>query len=117
MGSYVEVVVFAVVGVLFVVVSLWFGWLLRPQNRAPEKLTTYECGEIPFGDAQIRFSIRYYMFALIFVVFDIETIFMYPWAVVFKDIGLFAFIEMVIFIGVLAIGLIYAWQKRVLKWL
>ncbi len=116
MDSYLEVVVFLAAAVGLVVVTLWMGALLRPHRPEPEKLTTYECGIPPFGDARVRWNIQYYIFALIFVVFDVETVFLYPWAVVFKELGLFGFIEMIIFILILVAGLLYAWKKRVLRW-
>lgn len=114
--QYTDIAVFFAVGSLFVAITMLAGRIFRPHNPYPEKLTTYECGEIPVGGGQVKFNIRYYVFALIFVVFDVETLFLYPWAVVFEEIGLFAFIEMLIFIGVLFVGLIYAWRKRVLRW-
>lgn len=114
--SYLDILLFAIVGLLFPVVTLVVSAILRPHRPNKEKLSTYECGELPYGDARVRFHIRYYLFALIFVVFDLETVFLYPWAVVFTKLGLFAFIEMMIFLGILFIGLIYAWKKKVLQW-
>lgn len=116
LDQFVDISVFFILGALFVAITLLVGALLRPSNPYPEKLATYECGEIPVGHGQIKFHIRYYIFALIFVVFDVETVFLYPWAVVFEEIGLFAFGEMMLFIGMLVVGLIYAWRKKVLKW-
>ena len=104
------------VGALFVAVTLLVGRLLRPHNPYPEKLAPYECGEIPVGDGQIKFNIRYYIFALIFVIFDVETVFLYPWAVVFEEIGVFAFVVMMLFIATLVEGLVYAWKKGALRW-
>lgn len=107
---------------LIVAVGFVFGGfammrLLGPQNPlAGEKLETYECGELPFDDAIVNFNIRYYVFALTFFVFDMEAIFLYPWAVVFKDMGLFGLMEMIVFLAVLAIGLLYAYRKNVLHW-
>jgi NADH-quinone oxidoreductase subunit A len=80
------------------------------------KYTPYESGMTPFGDAKIRFDVKFYMYALLFIVFDIETIFLYPWAVTFDQLGLFALVEMVIFILILFVGLIYAWKKDALRW-
>jgi NAD(P)H-quinone oxidoreductase subunit 3 len=85
-------------------------------NKSPEKLTSYESGIEPMGDAWIQFQIRYYMFALVFVIFDIETVFLYPWAMSFSDLGLSAFIEALVFIFILVIGLVYAWRKGALEW-
>lgn len=116
MDSYLDVGTFAIIGILFVVISLKLNQFLSPRNPVVEKLTTYECGEEPFHDARINFNIRYYIFALTFFVFDLEAIFLYPWAVAFKDMGLFGFMEMVVFLVILAVGLLYAWKKKVLQW-
>jgi NAD(P)H-quinone oxidoreductase subunit 3 len=90
--------------------------LLRPSRRGPERRTTYESGMEPMGGAWIQFNIRYYMFALIFVIFDVETVFLYPWAVAFSQLGLLAFIEAIIFVAILVVGLVYAWRKGALEW-
>ncbi len=90
--------------------------LLRPSTRGPERRTTYESGMEPVGGAWIQFNIRYYMFALVFVIFDVETVFLYPWAVAFHKLGVLAFIEALIFIAILIIGLVYAWRKGALEW-
>lgn len=90
--------------------------LLRPSRRSPERLTTYESGMEPIGGAWIQFNIRYYMFALVFVIFDVETVFLYPWAVAFHKLGLLAFIEALIFIAILVVALVYAWRKGALEW-
>ena len=90
--------------------------LVRPSRRGPERRTTYESGMEPIGGAWIQFNIRYYMFALVFVIFDVETVFLYPWAVAFSRLGLLAFIEALIFIGILIVGLVYAWRKGALEW-
>jgi len=117
MVNYVDLTVFLAIGVLLPLVMMGVGAFLRPQRPEKVKLEPYECGEIPIGDARIRYHIRYYIFALIFVVFDLETVFLYPWAVMWKTLGLFGFVEMLIFLGILVIGLIYAWKKRVLEWI
>ena len=90
--------------------------LLRPAEGGPERQTTYESGMEPIGGAWIQFNIRYYMFALVFVVFDVETVFLYPWAVAFSRLGLLAFVEALIFIAILVIALVYAWRKGALEW-
>jgi NAD(P)H-quinone oxidoreductase subunit 3 len=90
--------------------------LLRPKNRGGERRTTYESGMEPIGGAWIQFNIRYYMFALVFVIFDVETVFLYPWAVAFSRLGLLAFIEALIFIAILVVALFYAWRKGALEW-
>ena len=117
MSGYLDVSLFMLVGIAFPFIGLAVAWLLRPARMYDEKQSVYECGELPFGDARIKFHAHYYIFALLFVVFDVETVFLYPWAVVFKELGLFGFIEMMIFIGILVVGLVYAWRKKVLKWI
>ena len=85
-------------------------------DQGPEKLTSYESGIEPMGDAWIQFQIRYYMFALVFVIFDIETVFLYPWAMSFNELGLSAFIEALVFVFISIIGPVYAWRKGALEW-
>lgn len=114
--SYVDVGVFTVIAVGFVIVTMWLNRLIAPFHPDPAKLEAYECGEAPFMDARINFHIRYYIFALTFFVFDVEAIFMYPWAVNFRGLSLFALIEMFVFLAILAIGLAYAWRKKALQW-
>ena len=115
-NSYVVVAIFLVLGILLPVAALTAGRLLRPNKPTELKQTTYESGNEPVGEGQVRFNIRYYMFALMFVIFDVETVFLYPWAVAYNKLGLFVLIEMVIFTGMLLIGLLYAWKKKVLTW-
>jgi NADH-quinone oxidoreductase subunit A len=115
-NNYVIVAIFVALGIFLPVAALTIGKLLRPSKPNTEKLTTYESGNVPVGEGQIRFNIRYYLFALMFVIFDVETVFLYPWAVAYKQLGLFALIEMIVFVALLAVGLIYAWKKKVLQW-
>lgn len=114
--DYAIVGLFLLIGAGFVIFNFILSRLLRPSAPNPEKLSTYECGERPIGGSWIQYHLRYYIFALIFVVFDVEIVFLYPWAVVFKSLGLFAFIEMMIFLGILIVGLVYAWKKGALEW-
>lgn len=114
--GYTDVAVFAAIGSLFVIITMLLGRLFRPHNPYPEKLTTYECGEQPIGGAHVRFHSRYYIYALVFVIFDVETVYLYPWAVVLREMGVYAFILMFIFLIMLLDGLVYAWKKGVLKW-
>lgn len=114
--AYTDVAVFIAMGALFVLLNMLVGKIIRPHRPYAEKLTTYECGEEPIGDAQIKFHARYYIYALVFVVFDVETIYLYPWAVVLREMGLYAFILMAVFLIMLLDGLIYAWKKGALKW-
>jgi len=117
LSGYASVLLFMVVGVLFLVVSLVMSRIFRYTGPyTPEKYLSYECGEKPEGDAWIQFNIRFYVIALIFIIFDVEIIFLLPWAVVFKQLGMFAFVEGLIFIGILAVGLAYVWAKGDLAW-
>lgn len=115
-NNYVIVLVFLILGILLPIVALFLGKLLRPHKPTDAKNTTYESGIEPIGDARIQFNVRYYLFALMFVIFEVETVFLFPWAVAYKKLGVFALIEMLIFVVMLIIGLIYAWKKKVLKW-
>lgn len=116
-NSYMIVGIFLLVGILLPVVALTLGKLLRPYKPSAAKETTYESGIEPYHDANVRFHARYYIFALLFVIFDVETVFLYPWAVAYDKLGLFALVEMLIFVIMLLIGLAYAWKKKVLQWL
>lgn len=115
-NNYVIVAIFIALGIVLPVAALTIGKLLRPSKPNEAKETTYESGNDPVGESHVRFNIRYYLFALMFVIFDVETVFMYPWAVAYNQLGLFALIEMLIFVSLLVVGLIYAWKKKVLQW-
>ncbi|OPA75712.1 NADH:ubiquinone oxidoreductase subunit A [Paenibacillus selenitireducens] len=115
-NNYVIVAIFIGLGILLPVVALTVGRWLRPSKPTEIKQSTYESGNEPVGVGQVRFNIRYYLFALMFVIFDVETVFLYPWAVAYQQLGLFVLVEMLIFVALLLIGLIYAWKKKVLKW-
>jgi NADH:ubiquinone oxidoreductase subunit 3 (subunit A) len=116
LASHAVVLAFLVVAAAFVTVNLLVWKLIRPARHSEEKLTTYECGENPTGNAWIQFNIRFYVFALIFIVFDVEAVFLLPWAVVFREIGPLAFVEGLIFIAVLVVALAYVWKKGDLEW-
>jgi NADH-quinone oxidoreductase subunit A len=109
----------ALLGIAFVAVALLGNRLVRPKKPRPEKYTTYECGIDPVGEGWSQTQIRYYIFAFLFVIFDVESIFLFPWAVVFEKLpnAGTVLVEMIIFIGILAIGLLYAWRKKVLEWI
>jgi len=115
--SYAAVLAFLVVAVGFLVVNLLVWKVLRPSRPSEEKNTTYECGENPTGSAWIQFNIRFYVFALIFIVFDVEAVFLLPWAVVFRQLGLLAFVEGLVFIAILVVALAYVWRKGDLEWI
>lgn len=111
--------VFAVIFPLIpIVASVALGlFKIRPSKPDPIKDSIYECGMVPIGDAQVRYNVRYYLFGLLFVVFDVEAVFLYPWAVAYVGLGVYAFVEALIFIGILLIGYAYAWRKGAMEWL
>jgi NADH-quinone oxidoreductase subunit A len=120
--AYASVAAFFLVAIGFILGSLLFGKLLRPNNLYPEKLETYECGEAPVGPAWFNFNPRFYIIALIYIVFDVEIAFVYPVATVFKrwveqGSGLFAFVEIFLFVAILMLGLVYVWVKGDLEWI
>jgi NAD(P)H-quinone oxidoreductase subunit 3 len=98
------------------VLAIGTSYIVAPKRKGVERRTTYESGMEPIGAAWIQFNIRYYMFALVFVIFDVETVFLYPWAVAFSQLGLLAFVEALIFIAILVVALVYAWRKGALEW-
>jgi NADH-quinone oxidoreductase subunit A len=114
--DFANVLVFLLVGIGFVFASLLVSRLVQTIHRTPEKLINYECGEDPVGSPWVKFNIRFYMVALGFIIFDVETVFLFPWAVVFKELGLFAFVEMMIFVAILLVGLAYIWAKGDIEW-
>jgi NADH-quinone oxidoreductase subunit A len=116
LGQYVTIGIFVLVGTVLVFGTLQLSRLLRPNVPQRDKYTTYESGIDPIGTGWSQANIRYYVFALLFVVFDVEAVFLFPWAIVFERLGTQAFVEMVIFIGILAIALLYAIKKKVLEW-
>ena len=113
---YFPILFFVVVALFFGVWTLVVSYLVQPKYPEPEKLTSYECGSEPFSDARMPFPVRYYIFAMLFVIFDIEVIFLYPWAVVFSKIELIGLIEMLVFIGLFLVAYVYAWRKGALEW-
>ncbi|OGW30025.1 MAG: NADH-quinone oxidoreductase subunit A [Nitrospirae bacterium GWC2_42_7] len=114
--EYLPVLIFMMVAVAFGLVSLLLSSIVKLRRPYPEKLMPYESGNIPVGEPRQRFSVKFYIIAMLFVVFDVEAVFLYPWAIVFDKIGLYAFIEMVIFIVILLVGYIYAWKKEAFTW-
>jgi len=115
-SEYLPILIFLVISIAFGLGALLIGVIFRLRRPYKEKLMPYESGIDPVGEPRVRFSIRFYVIAMLFVVFDVEAIFLYPWAVVFDKIGLYAFVEMMIFIGMLLVGFIYAWRKEAFKW-
>ena len=116
LDDYATVLVFMVLGAVTVALMLGISRLLRPRNPSPVKLSTYECGEIPVGSSWVQFNIRFYVVALIFIIFDVEVALLYPWAVVFRRLGLLAFVEAFVFIVILLMGLAYLWKEGDLDW-
>lgn len=113
---YFPILFFVIIALTFGLWSLIISHLVHPKYPESEKLTTYECGSEPFSDARMPFPVRYYIFAMLFVIFDIEVIFLYPWAVVFSKIELIGLIEMLVFIGLFLVAYVYAWRKGALEW-
>jgi NADH-quinone oxidoreductase subunit A len=116
-ANYLFIGLFAVVGIIFPIAAVGIAYFLRPKRPQDVKSATYECGLETFGPTQVRFRAQYYLYALIFVVFDVEVAFLYPWAVAYNRLGLFALVEMIIFLGILVVGWAYAWRKGALRWL
>lgn len=114
--DYLPVLIFLAISLAIGLGALVFGILVRPRRPYQEKLSPYESGIIPVGEPRFKFSVKFYIIAMLFVVFDVEAVFLYPWAIVFDKIGLYAFIEMMIFIFILLVGYVYAWKKDALTW-
>src|SRR5205807_6614455 len=116
MQAYIPMAMFAVVGFAFVGITLVLAGLARPSAPNPDKLETYECGPLPVGDAWRQFNMHYYLFALLFVIFDVEAAFLFPWALAFRQVGLYAVGEMILFVALLGLGLAYAWRRGAIEW-
>lgn len=114
--NYLPVLVFIAIGIAFGGFMIAMGFLLGPRKPDSEKLSSYECGFEAFEDARIKFDVRYYLVAILFIIFDLEIAFLFPWAIVLRDIGMFGFLAMVLFLGILVIGFIYEWKKGALQW-
>lgn len=114
--EYAPVLIFLVVAALFPVATLVIASLLRPSHHSAVKGEAYECGVPPSGEARARYPVRFYILAVLFVVFDVETIFLFPWAVKYRVLGTFGFVEMLVFLGILLVGYGYAWKKGALEW-
>jgi len=114
--NYFPILLFIVVGLAVGVGAMAVGGLLSPNRPDSAKLSPYECGFEAFEDARMKFDVRYYLVAILFILFDLEIAFLFPWAVVLNEIGLFGFVAMMIFLGILTIGFIYEWMKGALEW-
>lgn len=115
-NQYLFVVVFLLVAVAFPLLPLAIAWLIAPRRPAPTKNDTYECGLTSKGDAWVQFRVGYYIYALVYVIFAVETVFLYPWAVAFSGLGFGGFLAMMVFVLLLVEGLVYAWAKGALDW-
>ena len=116
LAEYFPVLLFIIVAVAVGVVPMVLGKLLGPTRPDPEKLSPYECGFEAFEDARMKFDVRYYLVAILFILFDLEIAFLFPWAVVLNEIGLFGFLSMMVFLAILVVGFIYEWMKGALEW-
>jgi len=114
--NYLPVLIFILVGVLVGVGPILLGFLVGPHRPTSEKLSPYECGFEAFEEARMKFDVRYYLVAILFIIFDLEIAFLFPWAVVLDEIGLFGFVAMAIFLGILVVGFVYEWKKGALEW-
>lgn len=114
--NYFPVLVFIALSVAFGAVALLAGYVLSPKKPNAEKLSPYECGFAAFEDARLPFDVRYYLVAILFIIFDLETAFLFPWAVVLREIGWFGFTAMMIFLSLLVVGFIVEWKKGALEW-
>jgi NADH-quinone oxidoreductase subunit A len=114
--QYFPILLFILIGIAVGVVPVVLGWLIAPNNPDSEKLSPYECGFEAFEDARMRFDVRYYLVAILFILFDLEIAFLFPWAIVLEEIGLFGFVSMLIFLAILVVGFIYEWKKGALEW-
>ena len=116
LNGYIPVFLFIGIAFAFPIVTLLVAKLIRPNTGGVGKLTPYECGVDPESDARQRYAIRYYLVAILFVIFDVETVFLFPWAITFGQLGAFGFWSMMVFLGVLTIGFVYEWKKGALEW-
>jgi len=114
--NYFPVLLFICVGLAFGVVPVILGKLVAPNRPDSKKLSPYECGFEAFEDARMKFDVRYYLVAILFILFDLEIAFLFPWAIVLKEIGMFGFVSMMIFLAILVVGFIYEWMKGALEW-
>jgi len=114
--NYLPVLIFMVVGIAIGGIMITLGFILAPNRPDSEKLSPYECGFEAFEDSRMKFDVRYYLVAILFIIFDLEIAFLFPWAIVLDEIGLFGIIAMGIFLGILVIGFIYEWKKGALEW-
>ena len=114
--DYLPIVIFLGLSGVLALVLMVVPLLIAPSKPDPEKLSAYECGFNAFDDARMKFDVRFYLVAILFIIFDLEVTFLFPWAIVLKDIGIFGFWSMVVFLGILTVGFVYEWKKGALEW-
>jgi len=114
--EYLPILVFLLIGIALAAVMVGASYVIGPKNPDAEKVSPYECGFEPFEDARTKFDVRFYLVSILFIIFDLEVAFLFPWAIALGDIGLFGFWSMMLFLGVLTIGFIYEWKKGALEW-
>lgn len=116
LANYLPILIFIIIGVGLGVGMIAAGAILGPHRPDSEKLSPYECGFEAFEDSRMKFDVRYYLVAILFIIFDLEIAFLFPWAIVLESIGLFGFVAMMVFLGILVVGFIYEWRKGALEW-
>ena len=116
LAEYFPILLFIIVALVIGVAPLALGKLLGPSRPDPEKLSPYECGFEAFEDARMKFDVRYYLVAILFILFDLEIAFLFPWATVINEIGVAGFVSMMVFLGILVVGFVYEWMKGALEW-
>ena len=116
LAEYLPILIFVIIGVGFGVMPILAGFVLGPQRPDEEKRSPYECGFEPFDDAHMKFDVRFYLVAILFIIFDLEIAFLFPWAIVLDDIGVFGLLAMFLFLAILVVGFIYEWKKGALEW-
>ena len=114
--NYLPILIFIAIGVAIGVGPIALGFLIGPHRPDSEKNSPFECGFEAFEDSRMRFDVRYYLVAILFIIFDLEIAFLFPWAVVLESIGLFGFVAMMVFLGILVVGFVYEWKKGALEW-
>tara|TARA_Y100000590_G_C15174679_1_gene808768 strand:- start:211 stop:567 length:357 start_codon:yes stop_codon:yes gene_type:complete len=116
LAEYLTIIIFLIISIILSIGFIFLNYLASPKNPDPEKLSPYECGFEPFNDSRMEFDVRFYLVAILFIIFDLEIAFLFPWAISLGKIGLFGFVSMMIFLFILTIGFIYEWKKGALDW-
>tara|TARA_Y100000813_G_C23982461_1_gene267196 strand:- start:134 stop:502 length:369 start_codon:yes stop_codon:yes gene_type:complete len=116
LNEYFSIILFLIIAIVLSCGFIFLNFVFSPQKPDPEKLSPYECGFEPFNDSRMEFDIRFYLVAILFIIFDLEIAFLFPWAITLGKIGIFGFISMMIFLSILTIGFIYEWKKGALDW-